>query len=121
MYELSIIYDLTDLRKEVSACAKCELHKTRKNTVFSRGNPQAKLMIVGEAPGADEDEQGFPFVGKAGQLLDKALLDLQVDIENDIYVCNILKCRPPGNRKPTDDESNTCISYLEQQIKLINP
>lgn len=121
MYELSIIYDLTEIQKEVSNCTKCELHKTRKQTVFARGNPEAKLMIVGEAPGADEDEQGFPFVGKAGQLLDKTLLDLKVDLDNDIYVCNILKCRPPDNRKPTDEECGSCFPYLEQQIKLINP
>jgi uracil-DNA glycosylase len=116
-----LMVQLTVIQEQVKACTKCELHKTRKNTVFSRGNPQAKLMIVGEAPGADEDEQGFPFVGKAGQLLDKTLLDLKIDLNKDIYVCNILKCRPPDNRKPTDEECNSCFPYLEEQIKLINP
>lgn len=115
------MHQLTVIQEQVKSCTKCELHKTRKNTVFSRGNPQSKLMIVGEAPGADEDEQGFPFVGKAGQLLDKTLLELGLDREQDVYVCNIIKCRPPDNRKPSDEECNACFSYLEQQINLISP
>lgn len=115
------MHHLAVLQEEVKGCTKCELHKTRTNTVFSRGKPQSNVMIVGEAPGAEEDAQGFPFIGKAGQLLDKALLDLGLDLNKDIYVCNIIKCRPPDNRKPTEEETNSCFPYLEQQIKLVNP
>lgn len=109
------------LQNEVSTCTKCDLSKTRTQTVFSRGNSLAKLMIIGEAPGQDEDLQGKPFVGKSGQLLDKALSDLGLDVEKDIYVCNIIKCRPPANRTPTEDESNSCFGYLESQINIIKP
>lgn len=109
------------LHEEAMNCTKCELHKTRKQVVFSRGNISAKIMIVGESPGQDEDELGKPFVGKSGQLLNQALTDIGLDINNDIYVCNIIKCRPPDNRKPTEEESNTCFPYLESQIELIQP
>lgn len=109
------------LQAEVQSCTKCSLHSTRTQTVFSRGNPQAALCFVGEAPGEDEDLQGFPFVGRSGALLDKTLISLGLDVTKDIYVCNILKCRPPGNRKPTDDETNFCIDYLEEQLKIVGP
>lgn len=109
------------LQGEVRDCTKCELHKTRHNTVFSRGNPLAKLCIVGEAPGEDEDLQGSPFVGRSGQLLDNVLQGLGLNVNEDIYVCNIIKCRPPGNRRPSEDEVNNCIGYLETQIDLIKP
>lgn len=112
---------LSVLQDEVKSCTKCELHKTRTNTVFSRGNPQASICFIGEAPGEDEDLSGLPFVGRSGQLLDKTLVSLGLDPEKDIYVCNIVKCRPPGNRKPKDEESNTCINYLEEQLKLVKP
>lgn len=115
MRSLQVIQD------EVSSCTKCELHATRTNTVFSRGNPQATLCFVGEAPGEDEDLQGLPFVGRSGQLLDKTLTSLGLDVAQDIYVCNIIKCRPPKNRRPTDDETNSCIDYLEEQLKLVAP
>jgi uracil-DNA glycosylase family 4 len=106
---------------EVASCTKCELAKTRTNTVFSRGNPEAKLCFVGEAPGADEDEQGLPFVGRAGQLLDRMIVAMGLDPAKDVYVCNIIKCRPPGNRKPTPEESETCIPYLHEQLAAVAP
>ena len=91
------------------------------NTVFSRGDSTAALCIVGEAPGEDEDKQGFPFVGRSGKLLDDTLTQAGLDVNKDVYVCNIIKCRPPGNRKPTEEETNTCIDYLDEQLKLVNP
>jgi DNA polymerase len=109
------------IREEVKSCTKCSLHETRTNTVFARGNPLASLCIVGEAPGEDEDKQGLPFVGRSGKLLDETLKQVGADAGMDVYVCNIIKCRPPNNRKPSDDESNTCIDYLEDQLKLVNP
>jgi len=101
---------LPQLAGEVAACQKCGLSTTRIQTVFARGNPSASLCFVGEAPGADEDAQGLPFVGRAGQLLEK-----------DAYICNILKCRPPGNRRPEPDEIATCIPYLHEQLALVHP
>jgi uracil-DNA glycosylase len=89
--------------------------------VFSRGNPNAKLVFVGEAPGADEDEQGLPFVGRAGQLLDKMIAAMGLDPEKDVYVCNIIKCRPPGNRRPEPAEIDACIPYLHEQLAAIDP
>lgn len=109
------------VQAEVSSCTKCVLATTRNKTVFSRGNPKAKLCIVGEAPGADEDEQGLPFVGRAGQLLDKMIGAMGLSPETDVYVCNIIKCRPPGNRKPEPDEIATCIPYLHEQIAQVDP
>jgi uracil-DNA glycosylase family 4 len=109
------------IRDEVKSCTKCGLHATRTNTVFSRGNPQASLCIVGEAPGQEEDEQGLPFVGRSGKLLDQTLTALGVDVANDIYICNIIKCRPPGNRRPSEEETNSCLDYLEEQLKLVAP
>ena len=105
----------------VASCTRCELSKTRTHTVFSRGNPAAKLCFVGEAPGADEDAQGLPFVGRAGQLLDKMIGAMGLDPDQDVYVCNILKCRPPGNRRPTPEESETCIPYLHEQLAAVDP
>ena len=109
------------IQNEVAACTKCNLHATRTNTVFARGNPDASLCIVGEAPGEDEDLQGLPFVGRSGQLLDKFLTETGLDVKKDIYVCNILKCRPPNNRRPTDQETDCCLPYLEEQLALIEP
>lgn len=109
------------IQSEVQSCTKCGLHSARTNTVFSRGNPSAKICFVGEAPGEDEDLQGKPFVGRSGQLLDKTLTSLGLDVTQDIYVCNIIKCRPPNNRKPSEEETNHCISYLEEQLKIVNP
>jgi DNA polymerase len=106
---------------EASTCTKCALAATRTNVVFSRGNPEAKLVFIGEAPGADEDEQGLPFVGRAGQLLDKMIGAMGLDPAKDVYVCNIIKCRPPGNRKPEPIEVETCIPYLHEQLAAIDP
>jgi uracil-DNA glycosylase family 4 len=109
------------IRDEVKSCTKCGLHATRTNTVFSRGNPEASLCIVGEAPGEDEDLQALPFVGRSGKLLDETISKLGLDPAKDIYVCNIVKCRPPGNRKPTEEEVNFCIDFLDEQLKLVHP
>ena len=112
---------LTVLAAEVAECKKCNLHATRKQTVFSRGNPSARIAFVGEAPGADEDEQGFPFVGRAGQLLDRMIGAMGLSPERDVYVCNIIKCRPPGNRRPEEDETAACIPYLHEQLAIVAP
>ena len=109
------------IRDEVKSCTKCGLHATRTNTVFSRGSAQATLCFVGEAPGEDEDLQGAPFVGRSGKLLDATLTSLGLNPANDIYVCNIIKCRPPGNRRPEETEVNSCIDFLEEQLKLVSP
>lgn len=109
------------IQDEVKSCTKCGLHAARKNTVFSRGNPQAAICIVGEAPGEDEDNQGLPFVGRSGKLLDETITQLGLDPTKDIYVCNIIKCRPPGNRRPSEDEVNSCIGFLEEQIQFVSP
>ena len=119
--EPKVLRSLDVIKAEVEACAKCGLAPTRTNTVFSRGNPNAKLVFVGEAPGADEDEQGLPFVGRAGQLLDKMIAAMGLDPEKDVYVCNIIKCRPPGNRRPEPAETEACIPYLHEQLAAINP
>jgi DNA polymerase len=112
---------LPQLAAEVSSCTRCGLASTRTQTVFSRGNPAARLCFVGEAPGADEDAQGLPFVGRAGQLLDRMIGAMGLSPEQDVYVCNILKCRPPGNRRPEADEIATCIPYLHEQLAIVNP
>jgi DNA polymerase len=106
---------------EAATCTKCGLATTRTNVVFSRGNPEAKLLFIGEAPGADEDEQGLPFVGRAGQLLDRMIGAMGLDPAKDVYVANIIKCRPPGNRKPEPIEVETCIPYLHEQIAVVDP
>ena len=113
-------YTLKDLEKSCQSCQKCALGATRTNLVFGVGNPNADLMFVGEAPGEQEDLSGTPFVGRAGQLLDKFLY--AVDIERkDVYIANILKCRPPKNRDPLPEEEDACIGYLREQVKLIRP
>jgi DNA polymerase len=109
------------LKAEVATCTKCELYATRTHTVFSRGNPAAKLCFVGEAPGAEEDASGVPFVGRAGQLLDKMIQAMGLSPETDVYVCNIIKCRPPGNRRPTPEETEACIPYLHEQLANVKP
>ena len=111
---------LEELQKVCGACTKCELHKTRTNCVFGVGNPNAKLMFVGEAPGEKEDLSGTPFVGAAGKLLDKYLAAVGID-RDDVYIANILKCRPPKNRDPLPAEEDACMDYLRQQVKLIRP
>lgn len=112
---------LVELAQHCNQCQRCTLGETRHHAVVGRGNPQAPIMIIGEAPGQNEDETGLPFVGKAGQLLDKILESVKLDTEKDIYICNINKCRPPGNRTPTTDEVEACKPYLLEQIRLIDP
>jgi uracil-DNA glycosylase family 4 len=109
------------LAQEVAGCTLCgELARTRTQTVFGVGNPRARLCFLGEAPGADEDRQGEPFVGRAGQLLNKIIEACQLRRE-DVYILNILKCRPPGNRNPAPDEAHNCRRYLDRQLELVAP
>lgn len=113
--------DLDALAGHCRNCQRCDLATSRINVVVSRGNPQAPIMIVGEGPGQQEDEQGLPFVGKSGQLLEKILAAVRLDTEKDVYICNVVKCRPPSNRTPTSDESAACKGYLLEQIRLVDP
>lgn len=112
--------DLNQLNSMISGCLKCRLGKTRKNFVFGVGNPDADIMFVGEGPGADEDEQGEPFVGRAGKLLNDIIAAIKLKRE-DVYIANIVKCRPPANRVPEKDEMECCIPYLQKQIELVKP
>ena len=102
------------------ACQECELHQSRQNVVIWRGSIKAPLMIVGEGPGANEDEQGLPFVGRSGELLDTLLKSLELT-EDDYHICNIVKCRPPGNRNPSQAEATACRRLLSAQIRLVKP
>lgn len=111
---------LTVLADTVKGCTKCVLHAERTQTVFARGNGSSGLCFVGEGPGADEDAQGFPFVGAAGQLLDRMIAAMGI-ARDDVYVCNIVKCRPPKNRTPEPEEMNACMPYLVEQLGLIEP
>lgn len=111
---------LDALNAAICDCMKCPLGNTRTKFVFGVGDPRATFMIVGEAPGADEDAQGEPFVGRAGQLLNRILEAIHFR-RDEVYICNILKCRPPGNRKPAPEEVEQCIPYLKRQIELIRP
>jgi len=111
---------LDDLNSQICECLKCPLGKTRTNFVFGVGNPNADIVVVGEAPGADEDAQGEPFVGRAGQLLNKILEAIQFKRE-EVYICNILKCRPPNNREPLPEEIERCEPYLWKQMEIIKP
>ena len=112
--------DLPALNADAQNCVKCGLHETRTTVVFGTGNPNADLMFVGEAPGADEDRQGEPFVGRAGKLLTDIIKAMKFTRE-DVYIANVLKCRPPGNRNPEPDEVETCSPYLVRQVALIQP
>jgi DNA polymerase len=111
---------LVELYREASTCTLCPLSEGRTSVVFGNGNADADLMFVGEAPGAEEDRQGLPFVGRAGGLLDELLGGIGLS-RDDVFVANVLKCRPPGNRDPQPEEIETCRPYLEQQIDLIEP
>ncbi len=115
MYE-----ELESVREKCLSCTKCPLAKTRHNIVFSDGVPNGKIMLIGEAPGFYEDQQGKPFVGKAGQLLDRIFASVGFTRE-DIYICNTLKCRPPDNRNPLPEEKEACWEYLKAQIDIIHP
>ena len=106
--------------EEARQCVRCPLHKTRTTVVFGSGNADADLMFIGEAPGANEDKQGLPFVGQAGKLLDKLLGEIGLE-RGDVFIANTLKCRPPGNRDPHPNEIDTCQNYLRQQVALIQP
>ncbi|MBQ8184004.1 MAG: uracil-DNA glycosylase [Clostridia bacterium] len=113
--------DFEQLKEECSKCNKCSLGSTRTNVVFGVGNESADIMFVGEGPGENEDLQGEPFVGKAGQLLDKYLQVIGLDRKSNIYIANIVKCRPPGNRDPESGEQDACIEWLRCQTRLIKP
>ena len=110
-----------ELKQAVPACTACGLHKSRTQTVFGVGDEQADWLLVGEAPGAEEDRLGDPFVGQAGRLLDNMLAAIDLSREKNVYICNVLKCRPPGNRNPEPDEVAKCTPHLHAQIDLIKP
>ena len=112
--------ELKSFYEQIHTCQKCHLGSTRKNFVFGVGNPKADIMFVGEAPGQDEDEKGIPFVGRAGKLLDKMLAAIGLS-RNDVFIANVLKCRPPQNRDPLPDEILQCEPYLKKQMELIEP
>ncbi len=112
--------NMDSMQQDCDQCDRCGLGATRTHAVVSRGNAQAKIMIIGEGPGENEDLTGKPFVGKAGQLLDRVLESVGLT-EADVFICNIVKCRPPGNRKPTKDEMQACRPYLMEQIRLVDP
>ncbi len=111
---------LAAIVEEIGDCKRCQLHKERHSIVFAQGDPNARLLFVGEGPGADEDEQGLPFVGRAGQLLNNMISAMGLEREQT-YICNVVKCRPPGNRTPEPDEANTCLPFLFRQIDVVRP
>lgn len=110
-----------ELQAVAESCERCRLAKGRTHVVFSDGNPEARLMVVGEAPGANEDRTGLPFVGQAGKLLDLLLAAVDLSRKDSVYICNVLKCRPPGNRDPMADEIELCSPFLKRQIALVAP
>ena len=116
MYE-----ELEEIRQKCLKCEKCSLCETRTNIVFSDGIPNSKLVLVGEAPGYWEDQKGKPFVGKAGQLLDKIFACVGLSREKDVYICNTIKCRPPENRNPLPEEKEACKEYLDAQLEILKP
>jgi uracil-DNA glycosylase len=113
--------NMTELAQHCNQCHRCGLGDTRTHAVVGRGDLKAPIMVVGEAPGQTEDETGLPFVGKAGQLLEKILASVKFDTQTDVYICNINKCRPPDNRVPTTEEMDACKPYLLEQIRLVDP
>lgn len=116
-----VFQTLEEAQAAASACRDCMLCESRTHVAFARGNPQAKLMIIGEGPGLKEDEVGLPFVGRGGHLLDKILAAGNIDHEREVYICNVVKCRPPGNRVPENRERDSCSKYLEAQLFFIAP
>ena len=112
---------IKEVRNVCEQCLSCELGKTRTNIVFSDGKASAPIMLIGEAPGAEEDASGIPFVGRAGRLLNELLKQCGISREEDVYVCNTVKCRPPENRVPTNEEKQTCEQYLMAQINIVRP
>lgn len=117
---MSSVDDLKLIAEEVEACTDCKLHLSRKNAVPGEGSPNADLVFIGEGPGFHENEQGRPFVGAAGRFLEELLESINMDRE-EVFICNVIKCRPPGNRDPQVDEIQACSKYLERQIRAINP
>lgn len=116
------MYDnFTELKEACLSCRKCKLCETRTNVVFGTGNPEADVMFIGEGPGENEDLKGEPFVGRGGQLLDKMLAAVDLDRNKNIYIANIVKCRPPKNRDPEPDEQEACLNWLRNQVKLVSP
>lgn len=113
--------DMDTLKAKCLACTRCELCATRTNVVFGQGVPDAEVLFVGEGPGQSEDEQGLPFVGRSGQLLDKYLFAIDLDRSKNCYIANIVKCRPPHNRDPLETEQDACIGYLRNQVALVKP
>ncbi len=116
MYE-----ELEQIREKCKNCQKCPLSKSRTNTVFSDGIPNSNLVLIGEAPGYWEDQKGLPFVGKAGQLLDKIFASVGLSRQKDVYICNTIKCRPPENRNPLPEEKEACQEYLQAQLEILKP
>lgn len=114
-------FEYSELTAVAESCQRCRLAKGRTRVVFSDGNPQARLMVVGEAPGANEDRTGLPFVGQAGKFLDLLLASVDLSRKDSVYICNVLKCRPPGNRDPMADEIEHCSPFLKRQIALVAP
>ncbi len=112
---------IVSLKEEIEKCTKCELAKTRNHVIFGEGNSHARIFIIGEAPGYDEDLQGRPFIGKSGQLLDKILTACGFNREEHVFISNIVRCKPPGNRVPTPDEAAACMPWLLKQIELVDP
>ena len=112
--------NLTSLDEAIKKCKKCNLHKTRQNTVFGEGDPDSNIMIIGEAPGREEDEAGRPFIGRAGKLLNEFLKSIDLN-RDSVFIANTIKCRPPENRDPEAAEINACSNYLDQQINFIKP
>lgn len=120
-FDLSGINSLEELQKMAGNCARCGLRSGCSGVVFGEGNPEARLMLIGEGPGADEDRLGRPFVGKAGQLLDKILAAIGLERFKHVFIANVVKCRPPGNRAPRSNEAELCLPWLYRQIELIAP
>lgn len=120
-HDLSRIKDVEQLKDLTVGCARCELRGGCSGVVFGEGNPNARLMLIGEGPGADEDRLGRPFVGKAGQLLDKILEAIGLERFTHVYIANVVKCRPPGNRAPRPEEAEQCLPWLYRQIELVSP
>ncbi|MBR6729849.1 MAG: uracil-DNA glycosylase [Alphaproteobacteria bacterium] len=116
-----MLEELEKVKQDCLNCQKCPLAKTRTNVVFSDGKPNSNIVLIGEAPGANEDLQGKPFVGRAGQLLDKIFESVGLSREKDIYICNTLKCRPPENRDPLPSEKEACRNYLDAQLNILKP
>ncbi|MBQ2871254.1 uracil-DNA glycosylase [bacterium] len=118
---MNLSLELDNIEEKCKSCQKCSLCKTRTNLVFSSGKPNNNMVLIGEAPGYWEDQKGEPFVGKAGQLLDKIFTSVGLSRQKDVYICNTLKCRPPDNRDPLPEEKEACREYLDAQLEILKP